>query len=90
MHRGGAQKAFRQIARDAGIQKVVSPHSLRHAYGACLVEVGLNLRAIQDAMGHASPLTTARYTQLTEPAQQSALAHISALVEDFDIQWGAS
>lgn len=88
MHRGSVQKAFRQIARDAGIQKAVSPHSLRHAYGACLVEVGLNLRAIQDAMGHASPLTTARYTQLTAPAQQNALAHISALVEDFDIQWG--
>lgn len=51
MHRGGVQKAFRLIAQDAGIQKRVSPHSLRHAYGAYLVEAGLNLRAIQNAMG---------------------------------------
>lgn len=41
MHRASLQKAFRQIARDAGIQKAISPHSLRHAYGACLVEAGL-------------------------------------------------
>jgi integrase/recombinase XerD len=90
MHRGSLQKAFRQIARDAGIQKAVSPHSLRHAYGACLVEAGLNLRAIQDAMGHASPVTTARYTQLTEPVQHNTLAQINALVDDFVIQWGTA
>ena len=89
MHRGSLQKAFRQIARDAGIQKAVSPHSLRHAYGACLVEAGLNLRAIQEAIGHASPVTTARYTQITVPAQQHTLDHIQALVDDFVIQWGA-
>jgi len=89
MHRGSLQKAFRLIAKDAGIQKRISPHSLRHAYGACLVEAGLNLRAIQEAMGHASPVTTARYTQITTPAQQNTLAHIQALVGDFAIQWGA-
>jgi integrase len=89
MHRGAVQKAFRLIARDAGIQKRISPHSLRHAYGACLVEAGLNLRAIQEAMGHASPVTTARYTHITEPAQQNTRAHIQALVSDFAIQWGA-
>ena len=89
MHRGGVQQAFRLIARDAGIQKRVSPHSLRHAYGACLVEAGLNLRAIQESMGHASPVTTARYTQITEPAQQNSLTHIQALVGNFAIQWGA-
>lgn len=89
MHRGGVQKAFRLIAHDARIQKQISPHSLRHAYGACLVEAGLNLRAIQEAMGHASPVTTARYTQITTPAQQNTLDHIQALIDDFDIQWGA-
>ena len=89
MHRGALQKAFRLIARDAGIHKPISPHSLRHAYGACLVEAGLNLRAIQQAMGHASPVTTARYTQITVPAQQHTLDHIQALVDDFVIQWGA-
>ncbi len=88
MHRGSLQKAFRLIARDATIHKRISPHSLRHAYGACLVEAGLNLRAIQEAMGHASPVTTARYTQITMPAQQNTLAHIQALVDDFNIHWG--
>lgn len=88
MHRGGVQKAFALIARAAGVHKQVSPHSLRHAYGACLVESGLNLRAIQEAMGHASPVTTARYTQITEPAQQNTREHLDALVADLNIVWG--
>ena len=86
---GKSRSIIDLYARDAGIQKRVSPNSLRHAYGACLVEAGLNLRAIQESMGHASPVTTARYTQITEPAQQNTLTHIQALVGDFVIQWGA-
>ena len=73
---GKSRSIIDLYARDAGIQKRVSPNSLRHAYGACLVEAGLNLRAIQESMGHASPVTTARYTQITEPAQQNSLTHI--------------
>jgi len=88
MHRGGVQKTFALVAKAAGVHKRVSPHSLRHAYGACLVESGLNLRAIQEAMGHASPVTTARYTQITGPAQQNTREHLDALIADLKIVWG--
>jgi len=80
MDRGGLQKSFQVIVKDCGIRKRISIHSLRHCYGAHLVEAGLNLRAIQHEMGHESPKTTALYTQLTDVAQQHSDKLINALV----------
>jgi integrase/recombinase XerD len=68
------------IAKSCGIHKHVTPHSLRHSYGAHLVEAGLNLRAIQQEMGHECPKTTALYTQLTEVTHQNTSKVINRLV----------
>ena len=80
MDRGGLQKSFKVIVKSCDIHKQVSPHSLRHCYGAHLVEAGLNLRAIQQEMGHECPKTTARYTQLIEVAHQNTDKIINRLV----------
>jgi hypothetical protein len=70
MDRGGLQNAFKVIVKSCGIRKAITPHSLRHCYGAHLMEAGLNLRAIQYQMGHECPKTTAVYTQLTDTVNQ--------------------
>ena len=80
MDRGGLQKSLKVIVKSCGIHKHVTPHSLRHCYGAHLVETGLNLRAIQQEMGHECPKTTALYTQLTEVAHQNTSRMINQLV----------
>ena len=80
MDRGGLQKSFKVIVKSCGIYKHVTPHSLRHCYGAHLVETGLNLRAIQQEMGHECPKTTALYTQLTEVAHQNTSKMINRMV----------
>jgi site-specific recombinase XerD len=80
MDRGGLQKSLKVIVKSCGIHKHVTPHSLRHCYGAHLVETGLNLRAIQQEMGHECPKTTALYTQLTEVAHQNTSRMINRLV----------
>ena len=80
MDRSGLQKSFKVIVKSCGIHKHVTPHSLRHCYGAHLVETGLNLRAIQQEMGHECPKTTALYTQLTEVAHQNTGKMINRLV----------
>ena len=85
MNRGGLQKSIRVIVKDCGIRKRVTVHSLRHCYGAHLVEAGLHLRAIQHEMGHDSPKTTALYTQLTEAAHQDIAILINALVNRLDL-----
>jgi len=85
MDRGGLQKSFKAIVLSCNIHKKVTIHSLRHCYGTHLLEAGLNLRAIQQEMGHGSPKTTAIYTQLTEPVQQNTVAIINAMVNRLSI-----
>jgi integrase len=85
MNRGGLQKSIQVIVKDCGIRKRVTIHSLRHCYGAHLVEAGLHLRAIQHEMGHDSPKTTALYTQLTDVAHQDSAILINALVNRLDL-----
>ena len=85
MDRGGVQKSFKVIVRSCNIHKKISIHSLRHAYGTHLVEEGLNLRAIQQELGHDSPKTTAIYTRLTEPVQQQTTKLINKMVSRLSI-----
>ena len=82
MDRGGVQKAIKQVALDCGIRKNVHIHSLRHSFATHLLENGVNLRSIQTLLGHASPVTTARYTRMTHEAQQN-----SALMERLQVDW---
>ncbi|MBR9911147.1 MAG: tyrosine-type recombinase/integrase [Gammaproteobacteria bacterium] len=88
MDRGGLQKSFKVILQDCGIRKAVTIHTLRHCYGAHLVEAGVNLRAIQHEMGHECPKTTALYTQLTEVTQTDTDKRINRLVSRMRIRWG--
>jgi site-specific recombinase XerD len=81
MDRGGVQKAVKAILKTCRIHKSISTHSLRHCYGAHLVEEGLNLRSIQHEMGHESPKTTALYTQLTNVSHDKAEQVINRLVD---------
>ncbi len=81
MNRGAVQKTFQVIVKQCGIHKQVSIHTLRHCYGTHLVEVGLNLRAIQTEMGHECPKTTALYTQLTDVTKQNTRKLINRMLD---------
>lgn len=67
------QTAFKTALRKSGVNKPnASTRTLRHSYATHLVEQGVNLRLIQEYLGHNSPRTTAIYAHLTEVAQQQA------------------
>jgi site-specific recombinase XerD len=78
---GTLQHVVRHARREAGLNKTVSVHSLRHAYATHLLEAGINLRLIQAYLGHSSPYTTARSTHLTSPVQTHVGETINPLMQ---------
>ena len=72
MPRNRVQDAFRAARQRSGSQQHASVHTLRHSYATHRLEAGINLRLIQDYLGHPSPTTTALYTHLTVKADALA------------------
>jgi len=77
------QGAFRAAKRQAGTPKRgVSIHTLRHSYATHLLEGGVNLRVIQQNLGHSSLETTMVYLHLTRKGHEDAYALIDGLMGD--------
>ncbi len=69
---------FRRALREAGIQKDVTPHVLRHCFATHLIECGNDVAVVQALLGHRSLRTTQRYTHI-------AVERVATIKSPFDI-----
>ena len=69
-------KTIKTLALNAGINKTVSPHTLRHSFATVLIEAGADLRAVQQMLGHESITTTEIYTHLDK-------AYLKTVIEQY-------
>lgn len=62
----GIQREIGIITKQAGIEKKVSPHTMRHTFATLTLNNGADIAAVQALLGHEDPSTTQIYAQLTE------------------------
>jgi integrase/recombinase XerD len=70
--RQGFWLILKNYAREAHLDKAITPHTLRHTYATHMLSGGMPLRNVQDALGHASISTTQIYTHLTNDQRRLA------------------
>jgi site-specific recombinase XerD len=74
-------QAFRHALKETGILKAAHVHTLRHSYATHLLEAGINLRIIQENLGHRSARTTQIYTHLTREVQEALTDPLNQLMQ---------
>jgi len=82
MARSSVHGAMKRVVRDLAIKKKVTIHTLRHSYATHLLEAGVNLRLIQQYLGHSSLQATMIYLHLTSLGQEQARATINTLMSE--------
>ena len=82
MPRSSIQIAFKQGCRKAKVTKQVSLHHLRHSYAVHLLEAGVNIRHLQQFLGHSDIRTTMVYTHLTKESLSDPADIINQIMVD--------
>jgi integrase/recombinase XerD len=82
------ESAFKDALEQTGIgkKKEATVHTLRHSYATHLMENGVNLRIIQEVLGHQTPRTTAIYTHLSQKTEQILNQALNHLMGNLQLQ----
>jgi len=84
MNKGSVQGALGRVVKQLKLKKRISVHTLRHSYATHLLEAGVNIRRIQQYLGHSSLNSTMVYLHLTTQGHQNAYSIINELMKGDD------
>jgi len=70
----GVQWVIRTARQKSGIQKYVTSHTLRHSYATHLLEMGLDIVSIKEALGHSEIRTTMMYLHISKVGRQTTFS----------------
>ena len=84
MSKNTVQGALRRVLKQLNIKKRISVHTLRHSYATHLLEAGVNIRRIQQYLGHSSLNSTMVYLHLTTQGHERAYGIINDLMKGDD------
>jgi len=84
MNKSSVQGALRRVLKQLKLKKRISVHTLRHSYATHLLEAGVNIRRIQQYLGHSSLNSTMIYLHLTTQGHENAYGIINDLMKGDD------